>query len=379
MRTLAAALYVLTATAARADAPKPIASYKVDSSAFIDDPFALRDDGKALAYLSTDGASASQLHLAEVPAGAKPEAVIPGLAVNTVALYWLGPDRVLAVARDADKQIATGQVYTSKGPTKEKLGPVEEIALGTIDGKPAVVTYTRREKGPVEILLAAYARDTMKPLAKKSYKEDADGRIAAPGGPYKVLWWRDGFTAAAALKAGEFDKAKDMRRPDRFARLDVFKGKITEEREIEDVLGFAQVGIEHKKHPNEKSFVHLSEDHKKLLLADQLEDRELTLARPLFMYDNTTLGYQLLDDGRMAVSATVDPTNPPALQRKKVDPDDFDLYLVDPKSLAATRVLQLAGENRPTVWRIAAARLALLRKSKGFDRGGVVIEVYDLH
>jgi len=355
----------------------PVAAYKCESSGFIDDSFALRDDGHAIAYLVTDGASQTSLHLAEVPPS-KPEVVIAGAPLHAAALHWLGPDRLLVVDKDPDKGRLTAQLYTSKGAGKEKLGPVDGLALATLDGKPVVVTYARSERKGVEHLFTAYARDTLKPVAHRAYKENGEGQVVEKRGPFKLLWFRDGYTAAATLQAGEYDKAKDIRRPDRFARLELFKDKLSDEEEIEDVMGFAQALVDHKKRPEDKAFVHLSDDHKRLLLTDGLALRELKLSRELLMYQPDAFQDQALDGERLLLSATVDPTNPPAVARKKADPDDIELYLVDVKSASATQVLRLPGEGRGSAWRAAGSRIALLRKSKGFDRGGVELDVHEL-
>ena len=77
-------------TAAKA----PIAKLDAGGAGFIDDAYALRDDGKAIAYLTTDGATAATLHLAEV--GGK-NVEVAGAPTDAVALAWLGPARVLVV------------------------------------------------------------------------------------------------------------------------------------------------------------------------------------------------------------------------------------------------------------------------------------------
>src|SRR5688572_31679116 len=54
---------LLVAGVARADAPRPLVTVTPSADRFIDDAFALRADGKALAYVTTDGASLAELHL----------------------------------------------------------------------------------------------------------------------------------------------------------------------------------------------------------------------------------------------------------------------------------------------------------------------------
>src|SRR5438046_795863 len=78
--------------------PLPLASFAAPSTGFIDDSFAVRSDGKAIAFVTTDGASPGALHVAEV-GGAQRES--PGAPATTTRLYWLGDDRVLVVSRTA--------------------------------------------------------------------------------------------------------------------------------------------------------------------------------------------------------------------------------------------------------------------------------------
>ncbi|HEY2743956.1 MAG TPA: hypothetical protein VGL86_05020 [Polyangia bacterium] len=351
-----------------------IVHFDTGGSGFIDDAYALRDDGKAIAYVTTDGATTATLHLAEV--GGK-SVEVAGAPVDALALAWLSPTRVLVVrGRDGT---STAQAFSAAGPDKGKpLGPFNKFAFATIDGKRVFTTYTRSEKKTVEYALAAYAIDTLKPVKKRTWREDAEGQIKQGASSVKLLWWADGFTVLAALRAGEFDKARDMRRPDRYTRLDAFGGKILVEEEVKDVLGFAQVSLLRRDQPNLPVIVRYSDDRKKLLFVDGITESDLTLPGPLWRYDFNSLRWQTLDDKRVALSLTVDPVNPDAVNRKKADPDDIDLYSIDRQTRAPTLVLKLPGQGRPSSWQLAANRLLLLRKDKGFDRGGVALELYDL-
>ncbi|HEX4461315.1 MAG TPA: hypothetical protein VIA18_25215, partial [Polyangia bacterium] len=293
-----------------------------------------------------------------------------------VAIHWLGPARVLIV-RNHDG-VATAQVFTAAGAGPQTLGPFGQLAIGTVGGKAAIVTYTRVEKSGVEHALVAYSVDKLRPIKKRSWKEDGEGQIKQGPLVVKPLWWADDFTTLVASRAGEYDKAHDIRRPDRSVKLDAFTGKVLEEKEVEDVMEFTKVALLRRETPNQPVVVHWSEDRKQLLVLDGLVDRELKLPRPLEKYDYATLGFQLLDAQKIAVSLTVDPVNPEAVKRQKADVDDLDLYSVDRKTLAPTLWLRLLGEQRRSNWRIEGNRLLLLRKGKGFDRGGVTLEVYAL-
>jgi hypothetical protein len=371
----AALILVVVAAAARA-AADPVAVYRASKEGFIDDPCALRSDGQAVAYLTTDGAKASTLHLTQIGGADETYANLPA---TVTALHWLDAAHVLAVWREGEGGPLKARAFGPGGASRDTLGPADQIALGTVDGKPAVVTYARSERKTVEHAVTAFAAATLRPLGRRVVlREDKEGLVAHAGGAFRPLWWERGLTTLVVRRAGEYDKTRDMQRPDRLARLDVFTGKLRDEQEIGDVLAFVHVNADHAAHPGEAQLAHLSDDHTKLLVVDGNEEHEVALPRALHDYEPETLRYQPLDDGRLALSLTVDPMNPAAQQRKKADPDLFELFVLDAKTRAATLELQLLAGGRGLGWRIGGHRAALLRKSKGFDRGGVALEIHDL-
>jgi hypothetical protein len=373
MRISVLAAVVMAAGGALA-APAAIQRVDAGGEGFIDDGYALRDDGKAFAYITTDGATSATLHLTDVGGN---DVKVAGAPIDVLAVAWLSQTRVLVVrGRDGS---STAQVFTATGADKAKpIGPFDKFAFATVDGKRAFVTYARSEKKGVEHALVAYAVDTLKPFKKKSWREDSEGQLKQGASSVKPLWWAEGFTVLAALRAGEFDKARDMRRPDRYTRLDALSGKVLAETEVQDVLGFTQVALLRRDHPNMPVIARLSDDRRKLLFVDAINEYEVVLARQLWKYDPTSLAWQAIDDKRAAVSLTVDPVNPDAVAHKKADPDEIDLYEVDRQTHAAKPLLHIPGEGRRSTWQLAGNRLLLMRKGKGFDRGGVALELFDV-
>ena len=352
----------------------PVAHYDTGGKGFIDDAYALRDDGKAIAFITTDGATNATLHLAEI--GGK-DVEVAGAPTDALALAWLSPTRVLVVR--GREGTSTAQAFTAAGPDKGKpLGPFNKFAFATVDGRRLLVTYTRSEKKGVDHALVAYAVETLKPVKRRTWHEDAEGQIKVAPSTVKPLWWAQGFTVLAALRAGEFDKSRDMRRPDRYTRIDALGGKVLLEDEVKDVLAFTQISLVRRDQPNMPVIARFSDDRKRLLFVDGVEEHEVKPARELWKYDVNSLQWQTLDDRRVALSLTIDPVNPDAVARKKADADDIELYDVDRQTRAATLWLKLPGQGRPSSWQIASDRLLLLRKDKGFDRGGVALELYDL-
>ncbi|HWE29982.1 MAG TPA: hypothetical protein VHB97_18350, partial [Polyangia bacterium] len=147
---------------------------------------------------------------------------------------------------------------------------------------------------------------------------------------------------------------------------------------VQDVLAFTQIGVVRRDLPNQPVIARFSDDRKKLMLIDGVSEHEIALPRDLWKYDPSTLAWQTIDDKRAAVSLTIDPVNPDAVNRKKADVDEIDLYEVDRQTHAARPLLRIPGEGRRSTWQLAANRLLLLRKDKGFDRGGVALEVFDV-
>jgi hypothetical protein len=370
MRSLLLCTLLLWASLAIA---APIARYEPGASGFIDDAFAVSTEGRTIAFITTDGATAAVLHIATV-GGA--EIKIEGVPIDVVALYFIGPDRILMVSGSENSLKAS--VLAPHGPEKPQLGPFQRLALAHVDGKAAIVTYTRDDKKSVQHELVAYDLAQLKPFKRKTLVEDAEGQVRGPRGTIKPLWWSDGFTILTARKPGEYDRAHDIRQPDRSTRLDVFSGKILDEEQVKDIIAFTKVALVRRDHPNETVLIHFSDDRKQLLMLDVVTEHELTLARPISKYDPQSLNAQLLDAKRVAMSLSVDPVNPEAVTRQKAEPDDIDLYMIDRQSHLPTRILTLPGEGRRSTWRVAAGRLVLLRKGKGFDRGGVSLEIYDL-
>jgi hypothetical protein len=363
----------MVSTVAWAAPPSPVQRFEAGDAGFIDDPITLRDDGKAVAFIVTDGATSATLHLADIGGN---DVKIAGAPTDASGIVWLSPARVLVIrGRDGS---STAQPFTAAGAEKMTLGPFGRYAVATVDGKRVLVTYTRSEKRGVEHALVAYSLETLKPVKRRTWREDAEGQIKQGSSSVKPLWWADGFTVLAALRAGEYDKTRDMRRPDRYTRIDAFNGKVLAETEVQDVLAFTQISMLRRDLPNEPVIVRYSDDRKQLLAVDGITQYPVKLQRSIALYDFSSLQFQTMDARQATFSLTVDPVNPDAVARKKADPDDFDLYFLDRTSREARRVLTLAGEGRRSAWSIVGNRLALLRKGKGFDRGGVALEIYDV-
>jgi hypothetical protein len=390
MRTaslLALAALLTTSAASRAAPPAPLGRWTPPEGHFFDDPIALSADGTRVAAISTDAANPATLHLWVVGGTALS---VAGLPVAVRALTFLGNERVLVVVRQEAREgveKVVGLIASVHGAAlsvdKGRLGPADAIDVVNRDGKQLIALYTRGGKKNVEHQVQILAGDTLRPIARRTYAESAEGALRIRGGEARPLWWTRGHTNLSVQKLGEYDKARDIRRPDRFLRLDLVTDKPVEEHEIEDVLGFARVTLARKAGPSEAAFARLSDDHKQVLLLDGLDERPLSLERPIHLYDPDSLRSLILDEATLVVGLQVDPNNIVAVQRRTPDPDDFDLYTVERASIhegtvRSRRALTLPGGGRRVGFTVDKGHVLVLRKDKGFDRGGVALELYPL-
>ena len=374
---------------AHADPPKPLARWTPPEGRFFDDALAVSTDGSRVLAVATDAATVSSLHLYTVGGDAL---TVDQLPPTIKAVAFLGNDRVLAIAtHEGDSKLIGLTATVKKGKDGKaaltldgkRLGPADAIDVVDREGKRILTLYNKVTKKTTEHSVQLLDAATLKPIARRTFVESAEGAIRTKAGEARPLWWTRGHTNLSVQKIGEYDKARDIRRPDRYVRLDLLTDKIADEHEIEDVLAFAKVTIARKSGPPEEAYARLSEDHKQVLLLDGLDERALPLARAIHLYDPDSLR-SVADDKTLFVGFQVDPNNIEAVNRRGQDPDDFDLYAVERASLhgkgdvVGKRALVLPGNGRRVGFTAAAGKLAILRKDKGFDRGGVAVELYAL-
>jgi hypothetical protein len=422
--TLLGTLWVTAAAAGlahgQADRPAtPLCTIHPDRG-FLDDAYALSEDGSALFYVNTDGAGWATLRVAGLPpregaarptpaaaptaARGAPFAVAAGtnqelikdLPLSTLKMYVLPEDRLLVVSRDAEHSgVVSGKLYGLREraalPTPAGLASVSDITIGSASGTPTIVAITRPSDRTNEYRLQAYNSSTLKPTAQKVYKlREGEPRVATDKGTAMPLYFLDDYLTLVAKHDGFYDKKKDVRQPDFVAYLDALTGKLKRSRTITDPAALLELMRLRANHGESVLVAHDPEQQRYELIAalerglpdGPAESRApLPLPRPAGIYDPATLQYQLARRGLLLLSLTVDPVNEQAVAARRTDPDTIDLCAVDlgAQAPAAQRVRTVLGNQRPSSWTVTASgRLALLRKHKGFARGGTELEVHDL-
>jgi len=216
---------LLFSLSARAESPHPVARVTPPEGKFFDDPLAISANGSLVAVLSTDLATESTLSLWDGTDAARP--TLAGLPATVVRTSFLSPDRLLVVYKQNEQLFAL--TVTKKGTAltmdKKRLGPADGIDAIVRDGKPVIAVYEKHARtGGLEHMVSVIALDG-RTLARHTYVEDGEGLVRTRAGSVRPLWWSAGHTVLSAQKIGGFDKAKDMRRPDQFVRLDVPREK----------------------------------------------------------------------------------------------------------------------------------------------------------
>ena len=442
--TAAGALWAaaLGAKAAYAEPEKPPAALAVvrADKGFIDDAYALTEDGSALLYVNTDGAGWASLHAVGLPprgdaaapapttttlvppvadgsdkkpaasanrnkGAAPPFAIAPGaheelitnLPLSTFKMYLLPEDRVLLVSRDPEANgVVRGTVYSLRSrsavPVPTALGPATDITVGHPPSGPAIVMATRPTERANEYRVQAVSALTLKPLGQKVYKvREGEPRIQTEKGSAMPLYFVDDYLTLVAKHDGFYDKKKDVRQPDFLAFVDALTGKLGRSRPIADptaLLDLARLRTGHGESvvvtadPETQRYELLAAVERGLTDGPAESRTALQLPRPASTYEATTLLYQLARPGLLLLSLTVDPVNEQAVAARRTDVDTIDLCAVDLTAAEpgpTQRLRTLPGNKRPSSWQVTpGGRLALLRKHKGFARGGTEVEIYDL-
>jgi hypothetical protein len=367
---------------------------KVDKG-FIDDPLALDSEAGVLAILLTDAASFARIDLIDLRSG-KPRKAIPvGDPQRQFERLAVAPGGkgVVLVSRDAGSGRRSAQYFDADGKPARLVGPVADFGLASLEGRPYLVAWSKTpaDKGEV-IQVARHRLDGLSRVgAASSYVVSKTRELQSP--PMRSVDWQNNYTEIIGLRPGEYDKARDIRLPDRAAVLDATTGKWKWEAEVGDVYAWAAASDLRRKLPGRSLFAVFSPDTTIFDLVDfQGRRGALALPVPLRYYDVTTLqDRQLPGSGALLFSLATDPLHPEALARRKKDPSYLDLYWVVPDVARAQgpsgqgtlkpqveRLLRAPMDERPASWVASGGHAAVLRKHKSFSRGGGQLEVFVL-
>ncbi len=357
---------------------------------FFDDAIAFSRDGARIAVVHTDGQTYNRVEIFDIAAASAAGSATPPptrtidlspFTQQPAELAFLADGQTLFVKErlvvDGVFQPARAQLYKPDGTVLRAYGPVTDLALTEIAGVEAVVTYKEKpgKKGMSYEIVATRA-DNGKNIVKRALAADAEDFVKSAD--LRISFFSHHYLQVHGRQKGAFDKAKDMRLPDRAATYDVVAGKITASADIGDLREAQRLMLLRKNAPDVAAFVRVADDlsHVELITATD-RAAPVTLADDMVKYDPRSARDQLSPDQKQIYfSLTIDPVNLVAVDKKIADIEYIDLYRADAETGTATRLGRLPALGRPFGWRVSGDQWAVLRKHKGFSRGGPDLELY---
>jgi hypothetical protein len=372
--------------------PKPLEPKRTltpqNKEGYFDDAFGLDADGKRLAVIRTDGATFAKLELADAATGAVSSSfALPATTLVATDIEVLPDGKgVVIIAREKpdDQAPLFAFRYDASGKLTAKVGPATAFARPPADGTARaklLVAFDRKlgAKGAeATYTVTAFELATLAPAGKpRVHKTDVAGQLKAP--PLRLIGFFDGYTRILAERLGEYDKKADVRAPPKMAVVDALSGKVVNETQIADIVGWAHTGRLRREHPGRSLFVELNDDASGVDVVDAMGKKQpATLAVPQRLYDPKSLRVEEGPaPGKLNFSMAVDPLNPDAIQRQKVDLPMLDVYTTD----VAQSAVKLRGRvfiPRPVVWKLRGDTLVVLKRFKSFSRGGDELQIYDM-
>lgn len=359
---------------------------------FIDD--VITADDQRLAYVLADASTKAELHVLTVATQEDTVVDLASITLHPVALRLAGK-RVFVVGQQEDgNQVAALVELTATSKTRPagtavyKLGPAKDITLITRDGKPRVAVHrvtptatgTRHD---VELVALETGRRTNagRPL-------ELDGNDANKKLDFRLNHWSDGFTLAHGIKGGEWDKKEDQRSPDIEATFDLVTGKIVRPTKIDNLFEQRKRYQALAEAHDRVDFLRMAWDNSAVQIWHAGAPVTVALDQPITNYDPTSLQGLVAADGSAWFILKIDPVNPDAVARKKADPEYVDVFqaTADGKAIRRARVLETGLRVRFGVPGLenggpapaAASRFWLLERSKGFERGGKAVTLFQL-
>ncbi|MBK9036311.1 MAG: hypothetical protein IPL61_34540 [Myxococcales bacterium] len=338
---------------------------------YVDDEVVV--DGGALIALVRDGVDVRATRITIADGTVAGEVAIGAVAPEPHHVIPVG-DRLLVVHGVETPRAAT--LVDGAGKRVRAWKPAEAISLRMIKGKPTLVAHTATARGKATVhQVALYDLATGKRLPKKGapLTLGPDGRDAKLD--FTPTYFLDDLTLAVGVRGGVFRKAQNQRSPDTWASYDLVTGTWVADQPITDPMGLARSQPILAAHTGEREFVRMADDLSALELWRDGASTELALDQALVLYDPTSVQYARRGD-TLWLSLTVDPTNPPAVKRQKVDARYLDLFEV--QGDRAVRRARLLVDKPGVRWGWAGDVWWALEKRVGISRGGPIMTMYRL-
>ncbi len=367
------AFFALGSLTAIADPIKPTAIIVPPQGQLLDDPFALSSDGASIAYLTIAGEAAT-LHVR--PTAVESDWTLATLPWRPDAIEWIDAQHLLLTTG------RRGAVVTVKKGVRALPGEYDAIGATKQEKGASAVVLQRRIKsaGKPELQVRLLDPDTLAELADRSYPVDAAGTVTIGKVGIKPIAFEEGYRVLIGLREGVFDKQRDMRLPAAIVSVDLARAKIFENpeptAETADPMFVANLTAERKIYANKPRFVAWNGDRSGFVLVDGTKLGPLRWDRPVALYDAETLQSGTVDVNTLWMAIKVEPLNPIAMEKKRRDADELEIYTIDRARQQPERRLVLDGLGRSANVAVRGSTVAVFRRQKVVARGGIAIEIY---
>ena len=382
---LAAVALALLSAPAAADSKK-VWSYKPDKG-FVDDPMAFDTTDAHFAYVHTDMATFLKVVVVKT-ADYKPfkELVLKDVSVKPLRLlFTTDSKRLIMIFKDARGTRGAMVFDLDKGKLVKRLGPAKYVeTVSYKDSQCLSLVRIKEDRNgnkhhSVEVLRTA----DLKRVARARVTVQSDRTLKRP--PLRVRYWEPGHLSLVGTRKGRYEKKRDIRLPDVAVRYDVVTKKETWKYTPKKLMDWSlALNTLRPSNRDRFRFMAVSGDHKKLYYVSRDNAlHTITLPVKWVLYEHTSLVHTESWDGEaLYFSLTVDPTNKPAMKRRKEDKERTHLYRVDAgpkvKALGTVWTGRPAGESsaRRVTWKMGQGHFSYLHKLKGFGRGGSQVVIY---
>jgi hypothetical protein len=353
---------------------------------------AIADDGAGqIAYVVADAASKAEVRVVAVATGKEVRRfAISALTSQPERLWFVGTGpkaQVFVVGKPTDAAgeviadgSSVGALFDAAGKqAKKKFGPAAAVVLVTDKkGKPSVAVKKelpgpKKLAGSVVIQVERLDLKSGKRIGKAkklTLVGDRDDKL----GFTVNHWTRDGLVAVGT-KDGTYDKKEDVRTPDREGSYDLLDGKGVVVKPIPDPMAHVRRFTLLAKEGGQPLFLRVADDRTGVELWRDDHGTDLELDQGFDLYDPKSLVWGLGDDGTVHVGLAIDPWNKKAVERKKQDPEYFDVFRIGADG-KATRIARVLGAKKRYLVGATAGHVWLLERNIGFSRGGKALTIY---
>ncbi len=358
------------APAARAGGRK-IGRVRVDKG-YIDAHFAASPDGTKVAYFHVVTDTDVRLVVASTKGSRvlKKTAMVKYTAMPS-NVAWTSDGRFVVVSWMVGKA-KNWVLWDWKAGVLKSFPKVKDLRCSV--SKARCVLYTRSERRGMIIHVATLlSYPALRKKATYRLATDDRGRVTKP--VMELLYFRDDYLKAVGKIRGRYDKARDIRLPDKEAVYDLVTKKVVSEKPIKDAIGWEKMRRFRKKHPALDPVLVIEEEggRRMVLVTKNNERKPVTLSQNVLKFQAASLRQQFVG-GQAFFSLIVDPQNPLALKQRRSDKEVFVLFRL--QGGRAASVLTLPSSKTVHVWSVGKGVVADMKLHKNWGLGAGEFVLY---